>query len=128
MSPKGVAGRLFPSCNPRAAPPLRNTPPATHTPRHTPPATHHRQIACVSFGSTRDFLLREVSAKGAGSKPTGRRLCVQLAHGDVLVMRGATQDHWQHSVPKRTRVDAPRVSMTYRRVVAPEGPVGGPRR
>ena len=35
-----------------------------------------------------------------------------------MVMAGALQRHWQHCVPKRARVDAPRVSLTFRRVVS----------
>ncbi|GBF96005.1 DNA repair protein [Raphidocelis subcapitata] len=71
------------------------------------------EIASASFGAARDFQLREV----AGAR---RRLCVRLSTGDVLVMRGTLQRHWQHALPKRKRVDAPRISLTFRRIVAPE--------
>lgn len=40
-----------------------------------------------------------------------------LKHGSLLVMRGYTQRDWIHSVPKRTRVEATRVNLTFRLVV-----------
>jgi hypothetical protein len=75
------------------------------------------QIVSVSFGATRDFHLREAAAGGGAAR---RRLCVRLSPGDVLVMRGALQRRWQHALPKRAGVDGPRVSLTFRRIVAPE--------
>jgi hypothetical protein len=84
------------------------------------------EIASASFGGTRDFHLRECTAGvgGGGGGGGGRKLCVQLANGDVLVMRGALQRHWQHAVPKRARAGAARISLTFRRV-ATEPPGGG---
>ena len=72
------------------------------------------QIVSVSFGAARDFLLREASN-------TARRVAVRLSAGDVLVMRGTLQRHWHHCVPKRAKVDSPRVSLTFRRIVRVQG-------
>lgn len=39
-----------------------------------------------------------------------------LKHGSLLVMRGYTQRDWMHSVPKRTKVEATRINLTFRYV------------
>jgi alkylated DNA repair dioxygenase AlkB len=68
-------------------------------------------IASVSLGATRKFRLRPRRMKGM-LEP----LEVGLGHGSLLVMRGGTQAHWVHGVPKEPGVDAPRVNLTFRRV------------
>ncbi len=62
-------------------------------------------VAIVSLGSTRRFLLRP---KGGGSSVT-----FTPAGGDLLVMGGACQHHWEHAVP-RARHGGPRISITFR--------------
>jgi alkylated DNA repair dioxygenase AlkB len=62
-------------------------------------------VAIVSLGGPRKFLLRP---QGGGSSHK-----IQLCSGDLLVMGGATQHHWEHSVPK-TRHAYPRLSVTMR--------------
>jgi alkylated DNA repair dioxygenase AlkB len=62
-------------------------------------------VAIVSLGSSRRFLLRP---KGGGPSRT-----FTPAGGDLLVMGGACQHHWEHSVP-RARHGGPRVSVTFR--------------
>jgi len=65
-------------------------------------------IVSLSFGATRDFVLRRISDH--------RRVPIELRHGDVLVMAGSTQRLWQHSVPARATVVEPRLSLTFRNV------------
>jgi alkylated DNA repair dioxygenase AlkB len=67
---------------------------------------HRALVAVLTLGSARRFLLRP---KGGG---TSVRLCP--APGDLLVMGGACQRTWQHSVPKTTRAVGPRLSVTLR--------------
>lgn len=67
-------------------------------------------VAIVSLGGPRDFVLRP-----QGGGPGQRQ---RLSSGDLLVMGGATQHHWEHSVPKVKRAN-PRMSITMR--------AGGPR-
>ncbi len=43
-----------------------------------------------------------------------------LGNGAVLVMAGTVQQHWMHSVPKRSKQECPRVSLTFRTVLEPE--------
>jgi alkylated DNA repair dioxygenase AlkB len=65
-------------------------------------------IGSVSFGAERRFDFRHKKSREKGS--------VQLEHGSLLVMRGKTQTFWQHQVPKTSRVKAPRVNLTFRRI------------
>ena len=62
-------------------------------------------IAILSVGARRPFRLRP--------RRGGQSLSYQLGHGDLLVMGGACQHHWQHSVPK-VRSAGPRISITFR--------------
>jgi len=67
-------------------------------------------IASVTLGAERDFDMREGKG-GAG------RLRIRLKHGSLLVMSGATQDRWQHSLPRRKALKDERINLTFRRVV-----------
>ncbi len=62
-------------------------------------------VAIVSLGSARRFLLRP---RGGGASVT-----FTPAGGDLLVMGGACQHHWEHSVP-RARSGGARISVTFR--------------
>ena len=62
-------------------------------------------VAIISLGSTRRFLIRP---KGGGPSTT-----FTPAGGDLLVMGGACQHRWEHSVP-RSRNGGPRISVTLR--------------
>lgn len=63
-------------------------------------------VAIISLGGPRGFAMRDQSRES----PTRRWL---LHSGDLLVMGGATQHHWEHAVPKVA--DAPpRISLTLR--------------
>ncbi|MDO4709456.1 MAG: alpha-ketoglutarate-dependent dioxygenase AlkB [Pseudomonadota bacterium] len=67
-------------------------------------------IASLSFGATRKFALRH--------KHSGDKHEMLLQHGQLIVMRGATQSHWQHAIMKSSRIHAPRVNLTFRTIVA----------
>jgi alkylated DNA repair dioxygenase AlkB len=69
------------------------------------PQLPEANIAIVSVGARRTFRLRPRSG--------GRSLSYELGHGDLLVMGGACQHLWQHSVPK-VRAAGPRISITFR--------------
>lgn len=64
-------------------------------------------IASLSLGGVRRFDLRR---KGEGRIAHS----LELEHGSLLVMRGATQHHWQHQVAKTRRPCAPRINLTFR--------------
>lgn len=69
-------------------------------------------IGSVNFGETRDFLLRR-------NIDASQKITLPLKHGTLLIMRGELQHHWQHSVPKRKRVNGSRFNLTFRRIGAP---------
>lgn len=65
-------------------------------------------IASVSFGATRRFILKHRSEKRAP------KIEMELSHGSLLVMRGPTQHHWMHSIPKSRLPVGPRLNLTFR--------------
>jgi alkylated DNA repair dioxygenase AlkB len=65
-------------------------------------------IASVSLGATRRFRFR--ARQGAGT------LGLELSHGSLLVMTGATQRNWLHAVPPTARAVGPRINLTFRHV------------
>ncbi len=66
-------------------------------------------IASLSFGAERKFALKHRLTKEATS--------LILENGSLLVMRGETQSHWLHSLPKSKRILTPRVNLTFRTMV-----------
>lgn len=71
-------------------------------------------IASISLGDTRSFHFRH------RTQPDLRHQ-VDLAHGSLLIMRGPTQRHWKHQLPRTARPVGPRINLTYRTVL-PAGP------
>lgn len=63
-------------------------------------------VAIVSVGDRRPFRLRP---HGGGAS-----IVYQLGHGDLLVMGGACQHGWEHTITKLTTGVGPRISITYR--------------
>lgn len=70
-------------------------------------------IASASFGAARRFRLRH--------RDSGRTEQLVLGHGSLLVMAGASQRHWQHALPRTRVVRAPRINLTFRRILAAGG-------
>jgi alkylated DNA repair dioxygenase AlkB len=68
-------------------------------------------IASLSFGATRTFRLRSRATREAA-------LSLDLSHGSLLVMSGDTQRLYQHALPKRAGITAPRINLTFRRIDA----------
>ncbi|MBV4360238.1 alpha-ketoglutarate-dependent dioxygenase AlkB family protein [Pinibacter aurantiacus] len=66
-------------------------------------------IASFSFGAERKFSFKH--------KRTGESHSVLLENGSLLLMKGATQTNWLHSLPKSKKVSAPRVNLTFRTIV-----------
>ena len=71
-------------------------------------------IASVSLGASRDFMVRP---RGGREGPQWK---FTLEDGDLLVMDGDMQRHFQHSVPRRKRAAGRRINLTFRRVVHPD--------
>ncbi|KAL8461689.1 hypothetical protein ACS0TY_032165 [Phlomoides rotata] len=89
------------------------------------------EIASVSFGCERDFLLKKKPSKSVQVKsarrwegePSRKRSkkhndndqhAFVLKHGSLLVMSGYTQRDWLHSVPKRVKAESVRINLTFR--------------
>lgn len=66
-------------------------------------------IASVSFGAERKF-----SFKHKESKQT---ISIALANGNLLEMKGKTQQFWWHSLPKSKKVKAVRINLTFRKMI-----------
>ena len=64
-------------------------------------------IASLSFGAQRRFRFRSRETRKIA-------LAIDLAHGSLLVMRGATQRLYQHDLPKSAADSAVRVNLTFR--------------
>lgn len=88
-------------------------------------------IASLSLGSTRRFLLKPVAgghrgvtgaAEGPAAAASDGRRALELAHGSLLVMRGATQRNYRHALPRTAQLRGPRINLTFRRVDRVEGP------
>ena len=79
---------------------------AWHADRHArAPQDPDVVIPVLSLGSPRRFLLRP--------RAGGRSIALHPAGGDLLVMGGACQRDWHHSVPKMAHAQ-PRMSVTFR--------------
>jgi alkylated DNA repair dioxygenase AlkB len=67
-------------------------------------------IASLTLGATRTFDLRPRITTGLRQ----RRISVDVEHGDLIIMRGETQRHWQHRIAKDARVHEERINLTFR--------------
>ncbi|XP_042529346.1 DNA oxidative demethylase ALKBH2 isoform X2 [Dipodomys spectabilis] len=74
-------------------------------------------IASVSFGACRDFFFRHKASRGKPGGRLGDTVRLQLAHGSLLMMNHPTNTHWYHSLPVRKKVLAPRVNLTFRKIL-----------
>jgi alkylated DNA repair dioxygenase AlkB len=69
-------------------------------------------IASVSLGESRRFLLRHRTEPSLKVEQI-------LEHGSLLVMRGQSQEAWEHSIPKSAKVQHARLNLTFRRILRP---------
>jgi len=64
-------------------------------------------IASYSLGETRRFILKHNQDKL-------QKVTCDLQHNSLLLMHGALQHHWQHTITKTKRHLAPRINLTFR--------------
>ena len=69
----------------------------------------HPQIASVSLGASRRFLLKPQNA-------STRVVELLLTPGSLLFMRGELQHDWLHSIPKTKTSVGSRINITFRQV------------
>ncbi len=67
-------------------------------------------IGSVSFGETRDFVLRHRYRRELP------HVKCALRHGSLLLMGRGSQTRWAHQLPKRKRIARPRINLTLRTV------------
>lgn len=65
-------------------------------------------IACLSLGAQRRFDFKH--------KTTHEKKSFELANGSLIEMKGETQKHWLHQIPTTTKVQTPRISLTFRQM------------
>lgn len=63
-------------------------------------------IASLSLGVTRKMSFKH--------KTHGNKVELLLHSGQLIVMRGQTQQHWKHSIGKSSKVLTPRINLTFR--------------
>jgi len=63
-------------------------------------------IASLSLGEERKFSFKH--------KATKETVSLQLESGSLLIMKGATQQHWLHALPKTVKSTEPRINLTFR--------------
>jgi alkylated DNA repair dioxygenase AlkB len=68
-------------------------------------------IASLSLGQPRRFVLRHRQDR---QQP---KIELLLDDGSLLLMRGSTQHHWQHALPRTRRSCAPRLNLTFRCII-----------
>lgn len=66
-------------------------------------------IASLSLGATRRFVLKH------RLRPE-LKLELALPHGSLLLMRGQTQTHYRHALPRTTRPVGERINLTFRQI------------
>jgi alkylated DNA repair dioxygenase AlkB len=72
------------------------------------PLRKNNTIASLSFGAERKFSFKH--------KQTKHIVSLVLEHGSLLVMKGATQSNWLHSLPKSKNIIQPRINLTFRTI------------
>lgn len=63
-------------------------------------------IASLSLGAARKFSFKH--------KITKEKADVVLGNGTLIIMKGTTQSHWIHSLPKSLKVKSARINLTFR--------------
>jgi alkylated DNA repair dioxygenase AlkB len=66
-------------------------------------------IASLSLGETRKFKMKHRRDKSL-------KYDLDLVSGSLLIMKGGTQHHWLHQVPKTKRPVGERINLTFRRI------------
>ena len=74
-----------------------------------PELGNHPVIGSVSLGQVRPFQMKHKTDKKQKQE-------ILLASGSYLLMKGATQHHWLHQIPKSKRPMSERINLTFRNV------------
>ncbi len=81
-------------------------------------------IASLSFGAERKFSFKHKKAKenNPDNNPYNniKNVDILLENGSLLLMKDDTQANWLHSLPKTTKIQTPRINLTFRTILMPE--------
>jgi alkylated DNA repair dioxygenase AlkB len=66
-------------------------------------------IASLSFGAQRKFSFKH--------RRTRQTMSLLLENGSLLVMRGNTQSNWLHSLPLSSKINHPKIILTFRTII-----------
>lgn len=66
-------------------------------------------IASVSFGAERKFGFRHNSTK--------EEIYLILENGSLLIMKDEVQQYWKHRLYTNSKINSPRINLTFRRIV-----------
>ncbi len=66
-------------------------------------------IASLSFGAERKFSFKH--------RRTRQTISLLLENGSLFVMRGNTQSNWLHSLPLSSKINHPRINLTFRTII-----------
>jgi alkylated DNA repair dioxygenase AlkB len=66
-------------------------------------------IASVSLGQERSIQFRRKHRHA-------EKVSQLLPHGSLLIMQGKSQEQWQHQIPRRKKLDQPRINLTFRKI------------
>jgi alkylated DNA repair dioxygenase AlkB len=69
-------------------------------------------IASLSLGATRRFVLKHRS-------DPSRKFALELPHGSLLLMRGASQANYRHALPRTAKPVGSRINLTFRSIIGP---------
>ncbi len=67
-------------------------------------------IASLSLGATRRFVLKQ-------RRDPSLKLALDLPPGSLLVMRGDTQRHYRHALPRTAKPVGTRINLTFREIL-----------
>lgn len=67
---------------------------------------HQPTIASLTFGATRTFKFRHLNDKEV--------IKLELTNGSLVIMKGDTQNKWEHCIPKTSKIIGPRINLTFR--------------
>ena len=76
--------------------------------RDLPAYGNTNEIASLSLGAEREFVLREVSNPES-------RFSIRLASGSLLFMGEGTQEHYEHALPRDEKCHLARLNLTFRK-------------
>jgi len=80
-------------------------------------------IASLSLGAARRFVLKRRKQEmpvpeGGNGSSSDTKLALELPHGSLLLMRGYTQHHYRHALPRTAKPVGARINLTFRQVLA----------